>query len=103
MMVFLGRSFEQEQEKAANATNMKIINKINSSKWGGLKTMPSPFQKCDHYWRELGENEKGESIASHECVICGLEKDCNWEPPMYGYQLKLMEVNEGVTWDEIEM
>jgi hypothetical protein len=82
---------------------MKTINKNSSYKWGSLENMPKAFKKCDHSWRELDDGEKNGSPSTHECVYCGLEKDTAWEPPMYGYQIKIIEVCEGVTLEDIDI
>lgn len=81
---------------------MKTINKNSTYKWGSMENMPKALQKCGHQWRELLDDEKNGSPATHECIWCGLEKDTAWEPPMYGYQLKVIQVQEGVTLDDIE-
>ena len=79
-----------------------IINKNSSYKWGSLANMPKMLRNCEHNWRELQDDEKNGAPSTHECVLCGLEKDTGWEPPMYGYALNVIEVNEGVTLEDIE-
>lgn len=71
---------------------MKLINNDNHYTWGSKPDkLPKQFKKCDHSWRELSELEKNGQISTHECVLCGLEKDNSWEPPIYGYNQKLLE------------
>ena len=71
---------------------MKIVNNNNHYTWfSDIKKLPKQFKKCDHCWRELKNEEKDGQISTHECVLCGLERDASWEPPIFGYNQNLLE------------
>ena len=65
---------------------MNIINHNQQLKWeSDIKQLPKDMKKCDHQWRPLVEGEGTVGTATHECVLCGLEKDTSWEPVIYCY------------------
>lgn len=68
---------------------MNIANYGKNYKWiSDMRKLPKQFKLCDHSWRSLedGEHNNG-TLTTHECVLCGLEKDETWNPIIYCYQL----------------
>lgn len=50
--------------------------------------LPKSFKKCHHVWRELSKEElRTGTFNTHECVLCGLEKDDSVNPVSYSYPI----------------